>query len=132
MVLDHTLGIIDYPYGVSRKSTGYYNPLGLYGDRREMIYIDKKEIMEKKKEYKEEVIKKRIPFRDFQYDTEEVNGEIAAVQKVLNKYLPVLESGSADVTECYNAFIRELKLAGMDKIIADKQKQYEKWLSLKP
>lgn len=132
VVLDHTLGIIDYPYGVSRKSTGYYNPLGLYGDRREMYTFDKKEILEKKKEYKEEVIKKRIPFRDFQYDTEEVNGEIAAVQKVLNKYLPVLESGSADVTECYNAFIRELKLAGMDKIIADKQKQYEKWLSLKP
>ena len=71
----------------------------------------------------------RTPYRDFQFDTEEVTGEIAAVQKVLKEYLPVLESGSADLRECYDAFVRELKLAGMDRIIADKQKQYKKWLA---
>ena len=129
VVLDYELGIIDYPYGVSRKSTGYYNPLGLYGNHRKMYTFDNREILEKKREYVEEVMENRTPYRDFQFDTEEVTGEIAAVQKVLKEYLPVLESGSADLQECYTAFVRELKLAGMDSIIADKQKQYKRWLA---
>lgn len=129
VVLDHELGIIDYPYGVSRKSTGYYNPLGLYGNRQKMYTFDNKEVLEKKREYVQELMEQRPPYRDFQYDTEEVTGEIAAVQKVLKEYLPVLESGSADLRECYTAFIREIKLAGMDSIITDKQKQYKRWLA---
>ena len=94
-----------------------------------MYTFDNREILEKKREYVEEVMENRTPYRDFQFDTEEVTGEIAAVQKVLKEYLPVLESGSADLQECYTAFVRELKLAGMDSIIADKQKQYKRWLS---
>ena len=48
VVLDYELGIIDYPYGVSRKSTGYYNPLGLYGNHRKMYTFDNREILEKR------------------------------------------------------------------------------------
>lgn len=128
VVLDVETGQISYPYGVSRRSTGYYNPLGIYGDRRKLYTFDTARMREKKRAYEEEAMENREEFIDFYFETERVSGELAAVQKVTEKYLPVLESGSVDIDVYYPEFIMQLKMAGIDEIIREKQRQYDAWL----
>ncbi|MCM1025534.1 MAG: ABC transporter substrate-binding protein [Roseburia sp.] len=125
VVLDVETGRIGYPYGVYRSTTGYYNPLYLYGDRRRMYTFDSPETIERKRTYEQEALRNREEALDFSFDTEPVSGELAAVRKVTEKYVPLLESGSAEVDPLYQEFLLQLKMAGMDEIIREKQRQYD-------
>ena len=126
VVLDVESGRISYPYGVSRRSTGYYNPLGLYGDRRKAYTFDTKELVARKQAYMEEALERQEEPEAFYFETDQVNLELAAVRKVVEKYVPVLESGSLG-EEYYTEFIMELHLAGIDRIVAERQQQYDAW-----
>lgn len=128
VVLDVETGRISYPYGVSRKSTGYYNPLAVYGDRRRMYTTDTNEVMELKQKYAHKAAETQEEFNDFYFETDSVEPELAAVRKVIEEYLPALESGSVEISVYYPEFIARLKMAGMDRIIDEKQKQYDAWL----
>ena len=55
-----------------------------------------------------------------------MNPELAALQKVVEKYVPILDSGSVDL-EFYTEFIRELRSAGGDKVLEEKKRQYDSW-----
>jgi len=51
------------------------------------------------------------------------------IQKVISRYVPILESGSVDIDKYYPEFLEELNQAGMDVVIADKQQQLDTWLA---
>jgi len=129
VVLDVETGRISYPYGVSRRSTGYYNPLAVYGDRRKMYSFDTVEVAEQKREYARKASDAQEEVHDFYFDTGEVEPELAAVQEVIERYVPALESGSLDIDTYYPEFIARLQMAGMDRILAEKQRQYGAWLA---
>lgn len=129
VVLDVETGSITFPYGVSRQTTGYYNPLGLYGDRRNMYTFNSPEFIRKRQAYSEEAMKNRPPFRDFVYLSDRVSLELSAASKIVERYVPLLESGCIDPEPCYQEFLTQLRLAGIDRIIADKQAQYDEWLA---
>lgn len=129
VVLDVETGSIGLPYGVSRQTTGYYNPLGLYGDRRKMYTYESPETIRRRRAYSEEAMQNRKPFRDFVYSSDNVNLELSAVTGIVERYAPVLESGCVDLDSCYQEFLLQLQLAGIDRIIADKQAQYDRWLA---
>jgi putative aldouronate transport system substrate-binding protein len=63
----------------------------------------------------------------FTFNVEPVKTEIAAATNVLNQYKIGLESGTLDpaLTAEFNT---KLKSAGLDKIIVEKQKQFDTWL----
>lgn len=63
----------------------------------------------------------------FTFDTKNVKTEITAVENVCSKYRPGLETGELDPDETLPKFIEELKTAGIDTIIAEKQKQLDAW-----
>lgn len=127
VVLDVDSGSIALPYGVSRQNTGYYNPLGLYGDRRKIYTFDSNESIRRKREYSAEAMQNRKPFNDFTYSADNVLLELSTARKVVEQYTPLLESGSVDLETCYTEFLLQLRLAGIDKILADKQEQYDRW-----
>lgn len=52
-----------------------------------------------------------------------------AVEKVLETYLPVLESGAGDLEKDYAEFLDALEEAGINEILADKQRQLDEWLT---
>ncbi|OMF37993.1 hypothetical protein BK133_03140 [Paenibacillus sp. FSL H8-0548] len=62
----------------------------------------------------------------FSFDSSPVKTEIAAVANVNNQYKAGLESGTIDPAKL-DEFISKLKSAGLDKIIAEKQKQLDQW-----
>jgi putative aldouronate transport system substrate-binding protein len=63
----------------------------------------------------------------FSFDAEPIKTEIAQSKTVLDKYLIGLAYGMMDVDSTMATMNKELKAAGMDKIIAEKQKQLDAW-----
>ena len=61
--------------------------------------------------------------------TEAVTNEIVAVKNVLDQYRKALETGSVDPEKVHPEFVAKLKAAGIDTIIAEKQKQLDAWLA---
>lgn len=65
----------------------------------------------------------------FVVDVEPIKNEIAAVTSVIGQYLVVLGTGSVDPDKYLPEFINKLKEAGIDKIVAEKQRQLDEWLA---
>jgi len=63
----------------------------------------------------------------FMFDTTNVADEWAAIQTVLSEYQEGLEFGILDPETELPKFIDKLKAAGVDKFIAEKQKQLTEW-----
>ncbi|MOA60671.1 hypothetical protein D3C78_1856060 [compost metagenome] len=63
----------------------------------------------------------------FTMNPESVKTEIAAISNVIAQYYLVLETGSVDPDKVLPQFIEKLKDAGIDKVIADKQRQLDEW-----
>lgn len=66
------------------------------------------------------------PALGFSFDATPVKTEVAAATNVVNQYKIGLESGSLDPA-LIGEFNEKLKAAGLDKIIAEKQKQLDAW-----
>ena len=63
----------------------------------------------------------------FTYDPTPIKTEIAALTGVWTQYKLGLESGTVDPDKTYPEFLQKLKAAGIDKVIAVKQKQLDAW-----
>lgn len=63
----------------------------------------------------------------FSFDAEPVKAELAQAKTITDKYLLGLAYGMLDVDSTLATMNKELKAAGMDKIIAEKQKQLDAW-----
>ncbi len=64
----------------------------------------------------------------FVFDSTNVANEAAACKDVVQKYYKQLFTGSVDVDPTVAAFENELKAAGVDKLIAEMQTQFDAWL----
>ncbi len=67
----------------------------------------------------------------FTFDPESVKSERTAVTNVVNQYKRGLETGTIDPDKNLPTFIAKLKDAGIDKIVAEKQKQLDAWTKTK-
>lgn len=63
----------------------------------------------------------------FTFDSSKVKTQYSSVTNVINQYLPGLSCGSLDPDKEIPKFIKALKDAGMDAIVAEKQKQLDAW-----
>lgn len=127
VIKDAEKGIIAYPEESSAGTKRYYNPLGLYGNPSLSYSLNTDEYKKACKEYSAIANPVGMEYADFTFLSSSVSVEIAKVQQVISRYLPVLESGSAELESNYADFVQELKAAGVDKIIAEKQRQLDKW-----
>ncbi len=126
-VLDEENKIIRYPIADGEGDTGFYNMLGLYGDVHEIYWNGSLEEKQERIAYEAEAMSYRTSVEGFVYSTRETSGQIAAVDKVVERYMPFLESGCLDLDVYYPRFLEELSEAGIDEVIADKQAQYDAW-----
>lgn len=129
VIKDAEKGIITYQEEAVGGKDRYYNPLGIYGNPSLSYILNTDENKEALKEYSALARPVGMEYADFTFLSSPVSVEIAKVQNVISRYLPVLESGSADLESNYADFVQELKEAGVDKIIAEKQRQLDEWRS---
>jgi putative aldouronate transport system substrate-binding protein len=67
------------------------------------------------------------PAFGFTFNPGPVKTEIAASTNVINQYKLGLESGTLDPEKSLQEFNKKLKESGLDKIIEEKQKQFDQW-----
>lgn len=122
--------VVDYPEGVDYNTVGYKMPLGWLFGNQFLSYVmkgDDPEIWSKTDEFNKS--SKRSKAMGFLFDASPVKTEYAAVTNVITQYKMPLETGSVDPEQILPEFISKLKSAGIDKIIAEKQKQLDAWAS---
>lgn len=71
---------------------------------------------------------KRSKALGFKFDVSPVEMEWIAVNNVISQYIPNLENGLLDPEEYLPLFKEELDAAGIDKVIDEKQRQFDMWL----
>jgi len=120
--------VIKYPEGVTIMTNGYnLNMSWLFGNQF-LAYVfegEDPDIWQKMKEFNGQAVKSKA--MGFTMDPESVKTEIAAVSNVIAQYYLVLETGSADPDKVLPQFNQKLKTAGLDKVIAEKQRQLDAW-----
>lgn len=122
---------ITYPDGVTGETSGYTLSATYAFGNRYLSYIwntDPEDLNEKYEEFNDNAIKSKA--LGFVFDTTPVKAEAAAVQAVMDEYRLPLENGVIDPDENLPKFRQALKDAGIDTVIAEKQRQLEKLLPL--
>lgn len=120
--------LIKKPDGVA--STGYDSNQFIIGNNF-LSYIwegNDPQIWEKMKKLNKESVRSRV--LGFSFDIEPVKTELTTVTNVKNQFFRGFETGVTDPQEL-PAFIEKLKTAGLEKLLAEKQKQLDEWLKTK-
>lgn len=120
--------LIDLPEGKTIETLPYYAPLGVYGNRLDAYTwvpgeLDRNKIIE---EFSES-ISRTSPAWGYVFDQEPTALEIAQVKEVIGKYIGIIETGVVEPEVELPMFLDELKEAGIDKVIEENQKQYDRW-----
>jgi putative aldouronate transport system substrate-binding protein len=120
--------VIDFPAGVDSTSSGYnFQSAWQYGNSF-LSYVWKgnaEDIWDQTKAFNNSAQKSLA--LGFVYNAEPVKTEVAAVLNVVSQFKMALETGSVDPDKVLPDFIAQMKAAGIDKIIAEKQKQIDEW-----
>lgn len=121
-------GTIGFPAGVDNTNSGYFlNVPWMFGNEF-LDYVwtgNPPDIWQKTKEHNEKAtISKAMGFT---YDPTPVKSEVAALTSTYGQYKRGLESGSVDPAKVLPEMISKLKASGIDKVIAEKQKQFDAW-----
>ncbi len=135
-MIDQEVGVIDFADGLDASTSGFYNTLGLYGDKNKMYAIltpgqtvdGVKTTKELSMQMTQTAAKRPTPVVGFIWDQSNVKSEIAAVDNVIAQYAASIGVGQ---NKDYDTFIKALKDAGIDRIIADKQAQLDAYLESK-
>ena len=120
--------VIDFPQGVDAKTSGYSLNMGYLFGNQFLSYVfngEDSNIWKKMDDFNKSAIKSKA--LGFTFDATSVKTEYAAVSNVITQYKLPLETGSVDPDKILPEFISKLKSAGIDKIIAEKQKQLDEW-----
>ena len=126
--VDKEKGIVNYPEGVNASNTGYTSlPWAWPNETISYIWegLDS-DIWDQIQEFNKDATVS--PAKGFAWDNTNVQNEVTACANVTAKYGPALECGSLDPETTIPKFLDELKAAGADTIIAEKQKQLDAWL----
>ncbi len=128
-VLDEE-GFVTYPngkaaYGIPYTAQLNCGTLGNYFLMYPLSGTSKESIVWEEKQNKRAM---KSPAMNFTFDSSPVRTEYAAVNSVINQYLPGLLCGSLDPETAIKEFNYKLSTAGLNNIISEKQKQLDKWL----
>jgi putative aldouronate transport system substrate-binding protein len=120
--------VIDYPEGINASNSGYNLNMGWLFGNQFLSYVfngDDPNLWKNLDEFNKSAKKSKA--LGFIFDVTPIKTEYAAVTNVVKQYKLPLETGSVDPDKVLPDFIAKLKSAGMDKIIAEKQKQLDEW-----
>jgi putative aldouronate transport system substrate-binding protein len=120
--------LVKYPEGVDATTNGYNLNMNFAMGNSFLSYIfegNDPTLWNQIDEFNKEAIKSKA--LGFNFDSSAVKTEVTAVTNVVNKYTIGLENGVLDPETELPKFIKELKAAGIDKIVAEKQKQLDEW-----
>ena len=125
--------LITYPEGVTSENDGYGLNQGWSFGNQLISYawetVENDNYYDEMKAFNENAIQSQAI--GFIFDSSSVKSEIAALDSVLAEYRLGLENGELDPEEYLPKFIQALREAGIEKVIAEKQRQLDSWVAEK-
>lgn len=109
----------------------YINVYGVWGDQSQ-YYMEAPLVPEdtqKREAYLQESLAHTSKAFGYKFDATPVSTEQSMVKSVIAKYLTQLEYGTVDLDTVYPEFLKALESAGIDKIIAENQRQLDEWIA---
>lgn len=130
-VKDEANGVLTYPEGVDASNTTYSSVAWVWPNELNTIpwEADGADIWEQTEEFNNSA--KDSLCLGFTWDNSKVLNEITACNNVKTKYENALNTGSLDPATALPKMIQELKDAGVDTVIAEKQAQVDAWMASK-
>ncbi len=126
---DKAQGIIGYPEGVGSTNVGY-SRLAWGWPNEQISYVwetDKPTVWEELGAFNAGM--NLSPAKGFTFDNAAVLNQVTACTNVTQQYDAAIKGGSLDPATAIDEFNAALKAAGIDDIIAEKQKQLDEWLA---
>jgi ABC-type sugar transport system, periplasmic component len=121
-------GTVDFPQGIDAKSSTYHPDMAWALGNAFIGYIWKGVPLDANEgDLKLNESAVPSPILGFSFDSEPIKTELAACQAVLDEYIPTLGTGVSDPDIYLPQMLDKLKTAGVDKIIAEKQRQIDEW-----
>ena len=121
--------IIDYPEGLTAATSGYAQLISKIGDSRLVYQFTPltEDYYGEIDQYAAQNAQVVSPALGFTVDVSGLQSEIAAITNVVSEYKDSLAYGLVDVDETLAAFRAALKEAGMEKVIAETNRQFQEW-----
>jgi len=120
--------LIRFPDGVDAITSGYNLALGWQFGNQLLSYIwegNNPDLYAEMADFNETAIKSKA--LGFTFDSSTLNNEIAALSTVMAQYRVPLENGALDPAIMLPVFTKALRDAGIDRVIAEKQRQLDIW-----
>ncbi len=131
-ILDEEKDIIGFPQGIDSSNSGFPIFLEYTSGNQYLAHIwegNPPTIWEEMKSFNDNAVRSKA--FGFQYDDSKVRSEVIACSTVVEKYEDGFLHGVYDIDTMLPVFIRELKEAGIERIIEEKQSQLDEWLKTK-
>jgi putative aldouronate transport system substrate-binding protein len=125
-------GAVNFPAGVDPAKPPYLPFEWIWQNPKFMKSkgTDVKGFFEAYKDYDKDVTL-RFPAMGFLFDSSTIKTEVASLDSVNAEYGTVLKSGTADVDKVLPQFKEKMKQAGIDKAVAEVQKQLDAFVASK-
>ena len=127
----YTDTLIRYPEGVTSDNDGYGLNQGWSFGNQLISYawetVGTDDYYEEMKAFNESAVTSKAV--GFIFDSSPVKSEVAALDSVLAEYRLGLENGELDPEEYLPKFQQALREAGIEKVIAEKQRQLDAWVA---
>lgn len=93
-----------------------------------LTYMHKEDPADKWEAFKEFNNSAKVaPSFGFNFNPDPVKTEVASISAIVKEFYPSIMTGAVDPDEHLPKAIEKLKAAGLDKVIAEAQKQYDEW-----
>ncbi|MBC8081510.1 MAG: ABC transporter substrate-binding protein [Gorillibacterium sp.] len=123
-------GQIDQPSGITPQTNPFYHDNMWQIGNQMLNYTRVGEDINKYQNYEKfnEFISSRPSnMLGFTFDSEPVKNELIAMDNIRKTYDPGFTTGQLDPDKEVPNMIKKLKAAGLDKVMAETQKQYDEW-----
>ncbi|OPH52198.1 hypothetical protein BC351_33240 [Paenibacillus ferrarius] len=121
--------ILNFPEGITAQTSGYNPGMAWMFGNQMNTYLWSNEDPNKWEKFKKfNLSSSKSPALGFAWDPTNVKNEVAASGNVRTEYNAAINTGTIDPVKSLPIYIQKLKEAGLDKIIAEKQKQLDAWV----
>lgn len=112
------------------EDSAYRCDLGIYGNKMNEYLVAPADssVIEESVAFNEKALEKKSKAVGYKFSTESVVTELTAIKNVYSEYLGSLEYGFVDIDTVLPQFQQALKDAGIEKVIAENQAQFNEWL----
>ncbi|MDR0656205.1 MAG: ABC transporter substrate-binding protein [Treponema sp.] len=124
-------GSIRYPDGITQETAGYVLDMGWEVGNQFLLYVREGSPLDLWKQLQDFNNSAEFsPAMGFNFDNTPVLTQVAALTALAYQYQRSLETGSVDIS-VLDEFNARLKQAGLDEVIAEKQRQLDAWFKAK-